>query len=406
MSIISENIAELVRNGIINIKGVILWGISVNSNEVIEELRKNEIRIHFIVDNFKREFWSEYSGINIEESSIFMNGEYNDIPVLIGGNYTQSIRKQLHAYGVHKVYNFLDIEERNEFYQYDINYGFDDRSRGKEYLCYILAGYEPELWQCTLTRIASYYDERVDVCLVSSGKYDEKLDQIATINGWSYLYTDKNQVCFAQNKVLELHPLAKYVIKMDEDMFIGEDFFDMMISGYNDVRKNGEYRINFVVPVIPLNCNGYVSYLDTINKKAEYEGRFGRAYRNRFSAIFSVAETAEYLWDTMTTFDEMAKRFSSEKGWRICDCYFNIGCIMYSRERWLLMGKWPEKENDNGMGTDEKTIYDDGVEKDLSVYELKNVLVGHLAFGHQKSKMMDYFRNNRRKFEREELHKI
>ena len=40
MSIISENIAELVRNGIINIKGVILWGISVNSNEVIEELKK------------------------------------------------------------------------------------------------------------------------------------------------------------------------------------------------------------------------------------------------------------------------------------------------------------------------------------------------------------------------------
>ena len=44
--------------------------------------------------------------------------------------------------------------------------------------------------------------------------------------------------------------------------------------------------------------------------------------------------------------------------------------------------------------------YDDGVEKDLSVYELNNVLVGHLAFGHQKRVMMDYFRNNRRKFER------
>ena len=42
----------------------------------------------------------------------------------------------------------------------------------------------------------------------------------------------------------------------------------------------------------------------------------------------------------------------------------------------------------------------------MAVYELKNVLVGHLAFGHQKSKMMNYFRNNRRKFEREELHKI
>lgn len=96
----------------------------------------------------------------------------------------------------------------------------------------------------------------------------------------------------------------------------------------------------------------------------------------------------------------MANRFAQVKCWRISDCYFNIGCIMYSRERWILMGKWPEIENESGMGTDERIIYDDGVEKDLSVYELNNVLVGHLAFGHQKSVMMDYFRNNRRKFER------
>ena len=73
---------------------------------------------------------------------------------------------------------------------------------------------------------------------------------------------------------------------------------------------------------------------------------------------------------------------------------------MYSRERWILTGKWPEIENESGMGTDERIIYDDGIEKDLSVYELNNVLYGHLAFEHQKSVMMDYFRRNRRKFER------
>lgn len=400
MSKICDSVNELLQSGKIDSKGVILWGISANTDELIEVLYKNNINVLFIVDNFKRDFWSEYHGISIVGCSMLLKEEYRVVPVLIMGNYTSSIRKQLHACDIYNIYNLYNINEKNECFKYDIKYGFDDRSKGKEYLCYVLAGYEPELWDCTLARIAEFYDERVDICLVSSGKYDETLSQLACTNGWSYLYTKQNQVCFVQNKVIELHPNAKYFIKMDEDMFIGKDFFDMMIAGYHDVREYGENRINFVVPVIPLNCSGYVTYLNTINRKDEYEKKFGRAYRNRFSAIFSVVETAQYLWNTMTTFDDMANRFSQEKSWRISDCYFNIGCIMYSRERWILMGKWPEIENESGMGTDERIIYDDGVEKDLSVYELNNVLVGHLAFGHQKSVMMDYFRNNRRKFER------
>jgi len=46
------------------------------------------------------------------------------------------------------------------------------------------------------------------------------------------------------------------------------------------------------------------------------------------------------------------------------------------------------------MGMDEVYIYQDNVEKDRSIYEIQSVLAGHLAFGHQKQRMMKYYREN------------
>ena len=79
--------------------------------------------------------------------------------------------------------------------------------------------------------------------------------------------------------------------------------------------------------------------MQTVEKKEEYEQRFGRAYRSRFSAVLNVEETAEYLWELMGNFDSIAARFSEREGYSVCDCYFNIGCIMYTRERGLMMAE-------------------------------------------------------------------
>ncbi|MCI9359420.1 MAG: hypothetical protein HFG65_00445 [Hungatella sp.] len=339
-------------------KSIVLWGIGRQTNEIIAWFKQNGYgeRILFIADNFKSTFHHQYEGIPVVDPEEIEKLERDSFVVILSINYAEDVWRQLGAYGVTEVYNLRNLQEKTELYRCDIPYSFIDRSRGNRYLCYILAGYEPALWEDTIGRIEAFQDGAVDYCLVSSGKYEETLEEVAEKNGWSYLYTEKNQVCFVQNLVIELHPVAEYIMKMDEDIFIGKHFFRQMIENYHKIEREGEYRIGFMVPVVPLNCCSYASYIRLIGKTEEYEKRFGRAYKSRFSAVFNVVETAEFLWDTMDTFDSMAERFQQHEGYEILGCYYNIGCIMFSRRRWLMMGKWPEAPGESGMGRNEAFI--------------------------------------------------
>ena len=71
---------------------------------------------------------------------------------------------------------------------------------------------------------------------------------------------------------------------------------------------------------------------------------------------------------------------------------------MFTRDRWCMMGKWPERPGENGMGRDERFIYEDNQEKDLAIYEIGSVLAGHLAFGPQKKHMLKYYEDHFEKF--------
>lgn len=398
-SCIIEGLDRLKQEGKLD-KEIVLWGVGSQTQEILNWFDQNMSikRIIAIADNFKYTFWKQYQNIPVIQANELRELDQSSFIVLFAVLYSEAVKRQLEAYGVREIYNLRNLSEETLTQSCKLPYHFINRSRGKKFLCYILAGYEPVLWENTLARIKAFQSEVVDYCLVSSGKYDKALDELAEKNQWSYLYTMENQVCFIQNQVIACHPQAEYMIKMDEDIFIGKHFFQQMIQEFLRIEKEGDYRIGFAVPVIPLNCSGYVPYLKAIGMKEEFERQFGRAYKSRFSAIQSVDKTAEFLWDTMDSFDEMAGRFLQRDGFSVCDCYFNIGCIMYTRKRWLMMGKWPEKAGESGMGMDEAYIYQDNVEKDLSVYEIHSVLAGHLAFGHQKQQMIEYFQNNREKF--------
>ena len=63
-----------------------------------------------------------------------------------------------------------------------------------------------------------------------------------------------------------------------------------------------------------------------------------------------------------------------------------------------MMGRWPETEGQSGMGEDEACICQDNMNKDLAIYELYNCLAGHLAFGHQKQRMLEYYDQKHQKF--------
>lgn len=398
MGIMEENLRKLAEGKKLD-QAIIIWGVCEPSRKIIAWLRENGYadRILFLADNFKSAFYREFDGVPVFGADRLKTLDKSAVTALLAFS-SDSVQRQLEAYGINEVYQLLHLERGPLLKKCVLPYRFDNRSKGRRYLRYVLAGYEPTLWDSTLARISAYQSTDFDYCLVSSGKYDATLDRLAAKNQWSYLCTEKNQVCFIQNLVIDLHPAAEYIIKMDEDIFIGRKFFDRMVSEYHKIEQYGEYRIGFAVPVIPLNCCGYVSYLKLIGKMAAYEEQFGRAYKSRFSAIYTEG-AAKFLWDTMDNFDEMAERFLQNSENPILDCYFNIGCIMYSRDRWMMMGRWPENLEESGMGRDEAYIYEDNVRNDLSIYEIQGVLAGHLAFGAQKEQMLGYYREHPEKFQ-------
>lgn len=393
---IYDNLDKLIREGKLN-REIVLWGISTQTENLISQIQSRGLTVSRIVDNFKYTFYTEYCGIKVTEPCV-MRDRDEECVVLLAVNYSEAIRKQLDAYKIREIYNLRNLEECSTGVRCTIPYHFENRSKGRTVLCYVMAGYEEYLWDVVLKRVKLFSDAKIDYCIVSSGVYSGRLSRIAGEYGWSYLYTERNQVCYIQNLVVELHEKADYIFKMDEDMFISKGFFSMMLDAYHEIEEKGEYRIGFLAPMIPLNCTGYVSYLDAIGRKKEFEERFGRAYRSRFSSVYSREDAALYLWGTMKSFDRQAELLSWRKKYVACNCYFNIGLILYSRERWLMMGKWPVEENETGMGQDERYILNDNAEKDFAIYEIQNVLAGHLAFGNQKIAMRRFFDENKHIF--------
>lgn len=395
--IIQESLLQLYNTKQFLEKKIVLWGIGRETEEIIDWLLDRNIKIDCIVDNFKWTFLKEYHGISVKPA-IYLQMHNEKRVILLAVNFSEAIIAQIEAYGIRDVYNLFDILSEYKYIKPDISYDFTDRSRGKNILCYILAGYQEILWDNVFERISHAVNDCIDYCIISSGINSVRLAEIAKKNEWSYLATNQNQAGYIQNLVVDLHPAADYIFKLDEDIFIGKKFFQSMMDTFHEIEKKGEYRINFLVPVIPLNCAGFMSFLKRIDKLDVFEELFGKCYKSRFSVVFSLTEAAKYIWEQCIPLDQVINDFDGRLEYDVLNSYFNIGCILYTRERWLMMGKWPE-QNGTGMGDDEKHIIQDGSEKDFSIYEAKHVLVGHLGFGPQKKVMEKFFVDNSKAFE-------
>lgn len=84
--------------------------------------------------------------------------------VLFAVDHSDAIRRQLGAYEIWNVYNLRNLSEDAgavKPYRYDLPYHFIDRSKKREYLCYVLAGYEPELWDTALARIEAFQSKKM-----------------------------------------------------------------------------------------------------------------------------------------------------------------------------------------------------------------------------------------------------
>jgi len=190
------------------------------------------------------------------------------------------------------------VSKYREHKYFNSSYKFEDRSNKSDTLCIILAGYKEFTWDIVFDRIKTFADKDMDICILSSGIYSEKLSKIAEYNNWSYLSIKKNCVTQAQNIALKLFDKAKYIYKLDEDIFVTKNFFKELKRTYNKVNESGRYNVGFVAPIIPINGYSHVRLLEKLDLVDYYVKNFEsvKYVAGRERLIESDPKVAKFMW--------------------------------------------------------------------------------------------------------------
>lgn len=281
---------------------------------------------------------------------------------------------------------------------------FEDRSSGEEILCIVLAGYKEYLYDNVFQRLKMFSMPNMDICIISSGKTSNTLSEYCKNNNWSYLSTKQNNVSLVQNVAIKLHPRAKYIFKLDEDIFITDRYFEKMMDAY---KHSGEsyYQTGFLAPIIPLNGFSHYLVLDKLKLIDEYERRFERPIimAGNQRMIQSNPDVAKFFWgegDRIPPLDVLNELFAKDpKEELLCPIRFSIGAILFERSFWESMGYFNVDLSGNAMGMDETQICEYCMRVSRPIVISKNVVVGHFSFGPQTNEMIKYYKEHKEKFD-------
>ncbi|MBQ3336593.1 MAG: hypothetical protein IJG80_04235 [Selenomonadaceae bacterium] len=269
----------------------------------------------------------------------------------------------------------------------------------------ILAGYKPFLFEDVFARVKAFTPKQFDVCILSSGLFDETLNKIAAENSWSYLSTAQNNIPFVQNLAIMLHEQAELIFKMDEDIFITAGVFDTLLKTAIRVQNYEHYNVGFVAPLIPINGYGHVRLLEKLGLLETYEKMFEKVfYTSTFKRMLcNNPDVAKFFWGKggiVPSIDELNDAFRNQKiSYSICSVRFSIGFILFRRELWKRMDGWQlPPENSFGPGFDEEQICKFCVNFSLAMVVAENAVVGHLSFGQQNEAMKEYYLTHREVF--------
>lgn len=302
----------------------------------------------------------------------------------------------------HKLYN-LKLDKMNER-KTKGKYNFFDKSKKQEDLCIILAGYKEFLWKDVFERIEKFTPKNIDVCVVSPGLFNEKLKQMCIQNDWSYLSVEENKVTLAQNIAISLHPNAKYIYKLDEDMFITEGFFENLKNTYVKVKNEGKYKPGLVAPLININGYSYRIVLEKTNLLDKFKEKFGNCYIDATPGeiVLTDKDVAKFLWgehnEQLKNIDKLSEEFSrSEFKYSPCPVRFSIGAVLIPRTTWENMGKFDVLRGTD-LGEDENQICKYCLLESRPVIVSENILVGHFSYGPQTTEMKKYYQENKNTF--------
>ena len=277
---------------------------------------------------------------------------------------------------------------------------FIDRSHNNKKMCMVLAGYKEYLYPAVFGRLIKYLPSDIDVCVITSGKYSEKVIQYCEENDWSYLSTKENNVSLVQNVAIHLHPNAEYIYKLDEDIFLTNGYFEKMLSAYEHAEE-GDYQPGVVAPILPINGYGYIKILEEYNLKDYYKQHFEepKITTSAKSQIETNPDVATFLWgekELLPSIDEMNKKFEQRPLMENpCPIRFSIGAILFKRTLWEEMGHFSVDKSNNAMGVDETEICTFCCIHSKPIMVSENIVVGHLAYGPQNKEMTKFYKKHR-----------
>jgi len=292
-------------------------------------------------------------------------------------------------------------EDRNVI-SFARRYKFEDRSNNSDTLCMILSGYKEFTWDIIFDRIKRFSNDDMDICIVSSGLYSERLSEIAKANNWSYLSTKHNSVTLVQNTTLKLFPNAKNIYKLDEDIFVTKNFFKTLKETYDEVQENGDYNVGFVAPILPINGYAHIRLLEKLDLKDYYEEHFEKVKFSAEDRMITIdPEAAKFMWGEggkMPHIDDLDKILHEMPfSYSASTVRFSIGAIFYHRELWEDMNYF-KVDISKGMGIDETQVCCHCIDKSRGMIIAENTCVGHLSFRLQNDEMKEYFKENPERF--------
>ena len=284
---------------------------------------------------------------------------------------------------------------------------FLDNSKEYDTACFILAGYKSFTWDIVFKRIKKFCPDNIDVCIVSSGLYNEKLKSIAESNGWSYIALKRNCVTQALNTAISKFSHAESIFKIDEDIFITEGFFDTLPKALTEAKK--DYFPCFAGPLIPINGFGYRKILDSFSLTDKYAQMFEYPIVSAGShmKIENDLKVARFFWGEggyvpqIDMLNRKIKETSIHKnggGYLLCPIRFSIGAIFFERRLLEEAGYFPVHKG-SCMGLDEEFLCNRATSFSKAIIVSDSQVVGHLSFGTQNKGMEEYFKSHTETFE-------
>ena len=278
-------------------------------------------------------------------------------------------------------------------------YLFDDRSKGFSKLLLVLAGYKNAFWDDVFARVQKFVPDDFDICIISSGVNDPALRKIAEKNNWSYLSCKRNNINLTQNTAISLFPKAETIVKMDEDIFLTKDSIANITRHFIQWKKDAEYEVGVVSPLINVNGYAYLRLLKKFNAVTAYEKQFGRPrYYGRIQPIEEDYRAAEFMWGAehhLPTIDEMNKACLEDEGeYTVIPVRLSIGCFVMDRNYWKKMNGFPVHRLASDFARDEEAVNQNATILSQAMLMDESTVVGHLGFGNQTPKMTEFYHSN------------